>query len=548
MERLEGSLIEFYKAAWEVVDPAPYQHNWHLEAIAEHLEAVSYGQIRKLCINLPPRHSKTLLCSVMWNAWMWCKESDPEYPLIGPGGRFLALSYAENLAMDNSVLTQRLVTSPWYQERWGKRVKLSHDQANKHKFDTTAGGTRISSSFKGTVTGRGAGVRIYDDPHSMAEVESQVVREGVIKLYDSTLKSRITDPRTSAEVLVAQRGHMNDLSARFLEDPSVVHLNLPAEYDSTRHCVTMLGWEDPRTEDGELLWKNRFGPQELEQYKLNPFEWAAQWQQSPIVRGGAILKEEWWQIYEVQPNGVYDFRPDFVLASLDTAFTEKTENDYSALTVWAVYDEPKSRQRRIVLVDAWKKRLELHGTQTDRISGESDANYFRRAQKNWGLCEWVEHTCTRRRVTRLIVENTARGHDVVKELKRVYSDRNFGVHAINVKGGDKRNRAHSVVDLFTDEMIFAPGEWVCQRHQKGACKECPEEDKFLRWREWADMVIKDCAEFPYGSHDDIVDSTTQALRYLRDTGIAVRREEQKADDDAAARGFGRGKSTPIYPA
>src|SRR5262249_42587273 len=153
-----------------------------------------------------------------------------------------------------------LVSSEWYKQRWGSRVKLTADQANKHKFDTTAGGTRISGSFKGTVTGRGAGIRIYDDPHSMSEVESQVVREGVIKLYDSTLKSRITDPKTSAEVLVAQRGHMDDLSSRFLDDKNTVHLNLPAEYDSARPCVTILGWEDPRTEDGELLWPERFGP------------------------------------------------------------------------------------------------------------------------------------------------------------------------------------------------------------------------------------------------------------------------------------------------
>lgn len=534
MERLEGSLIEFYKAAWEVVDPAPYQHNWHLDAIAEHLEAVSYGQIRKLLINLPPRHSKTLLCSVMWNAWMWCKEPDPEYPLIGPGGRFLALSYAENLAMDNSVLTQRLVTSPWYQDRWGHRVKLAHDQANKHKFDTTVGGTRISSSFKGTVTGRGAGIRIYDDPHSMAEVESQVVREGVIKLYESTLKSRITDPRTSAEVLVAQRGHQNDLSAKFLEQKGVVHLNLPAEYDSARHCVTVLGWEDPRTEDGELLWADRFGPEELEQYKSNPFEWSAQWQQQPIVRGGAILKEEWWQVYEVPADGAYDFEPDFVLASLDTAFTTNTENDYSALTVWAVYDDPKTNRRRILLVDAWKKRLELHGARTERIDGESDIEYSRRAQANWGLCEWIAFTCTRRRVHRLVVENTARGHDVVKEIQRVHGSRAWGVVPENLGGGDKISRVHSVVDLFTDEMIFAPGEWVCAKHNVGHCKTCPDETKTLRWREWSDMVIKECSEFPHGTHDDIVDTVSMALRHLRNHNLAIRRQERSFLDEQSA--------------
>jgi hypothetical protein len=153
--KLEGSLIDFYKAAWPVIDPSPYQHNWHLDAIAEHLEAVSRGQIRKLLVNLPPRHSKTLLCSVAWPAWIWAQQPSEDYPLVGPGARLLCLSYSDTLAMDNAVLGRRLIESDWFQERWGDRVQMTADQDAKSKFDTTAGGSRISGSFKGTVTGRG---------------------------------------------------------------------------------------------------------------------------------------------------------------------------------------------------------------------------------------------------------------------------------------------------------------------------------------------------------------------------------------------------------
>ncbi len=528
---LEGSLFEFYKAAWQTMDPAPFQDGWHLEAIAEHLEAVSYGQIRKLAVNLPPRHSKTLLVSVAWNAWAWCREPDERYPLIGPAAKYMCLSYGDDLAMDNAILTRRLIESEWYRERWGTRVVVTKDQANKHKFDTTLGGTRISGSFKSTVTGRGAGIRVYDDPHKMDEVESETIRQSVLRLYDTTLKSRITDPKTSAEVLVAQRGHMKDLSNHFLEDPEVVHLNLPAEFDSTRKCVTVLGWEDPRQEDGELLWPDRWGEKELAPYKRNAFEWAAQWQQMPRVRGGEIFKESLWQPYEIPPDGNYDFTPEFVVASLDTAFKEKEENDYSALTVWAIYDHPKTKKRRILLMDGWKKKLPLNGKAVERRADENEKAYLRRASREWGLVEWVQFTCSKRQVDRLLIEDSARGYDVNKELQRLFGQSSWGTVLVPARG-EKWVRAHAVVDLFTNDMIFAPGEWFCQTpgddgkpHGTRKC-DCLPEMSMWRWRDWAATLIDDICSYPRGEHDDVVDSMTMALRHLREGGLAIRHEER----------------------
>ena len=556
---LESSLIEFYKAAWEVMDPAPYQHNWHLDVIAEHLEAISFGHIRKLCINLPPRHSKTLLVSVAWNAWLWCQPADERYPLIGPAARLMCLSYADTLSMDNAVLARRLVESPWYQDRWGHRVEITRDQDAKNKFDTSAGGTRISGSFKGSVTGRGAGIRVYDDPHKMDEVESQVIRDGVLRLYDTTLKSRITDPRTSAEVLVAQRGHQSDLSAKFLEGGDVVHLNLPAEYDSTRHCVTVLKWdadgepevtwEDPRTEDGELLWKGRFGPKELAPYKKNSYEWQAQWQQAPVPRGGGLFKENWWQVHEVvamadkDPTSgkmrfrgykfVPEFQPDFVIASLDAAMTEKDEGSYSALTIWAVFKDHKTSQVRILLVDGWQKHLDvLHGDAPERRPDESLGAYAHRASPQWGLIEWIAHTCSKRKVNRLLIENKSRGHDVNKELRRVFGDRAFGIQMVEPKR-DKWARAQSVVDLFTDGMIYAPAEI--------------DDNGNVRWLDWADEIIREVSAFPHGTHDDIVDSMGMALKYLRDNGFAIRKDERAALETARMKQGSVGKREAIYP-
>lgn len=567
-ERLEGSLIEFYKASWEVVDPAPYQHNWHLEAIAEHLEAVSYGHIRKLLINMPPRHSKTLLCSVAWNAWMWCKEADERYPLIGPAARFMCLSYGETLAMDNSILTQRLVSSDWYQKRWGHRVILTADQANKHKFDTTAGGTRISGSFQGTITGRGGSIRVYDDPHKMDEVESQVKREAVLKIYDTTLKSRITDPRTSAEVMVAQRGHQEDLSKKFLDDPITVHLNLPAEFEPERKCYTVLKyddegnpevtWEDPRTKEGQLLWEGRWGPKELAVYKREQYEWSAQWQQMPIVRGGTIIKTEWWQLWDQDHFPACEYKWAFA----DTAYTENESNDPTGFTVWGLFYE--NGDPKVILLDAWRKRLELHApnkwTEKDRTRAERQrrveswikasrsfyskneggpepiigldvepwASYIEfgynsidpwpnepkpiweaRTKDEWGLCEWLARSCQRFGVHKLIIEAKASGLSVGQELKRLHGSEGWGIETKPPKG-DKHARLRAVQSIFSQGLVYAPD------------------------REWAQMVIDEVCAFPKGVHDDLTDSTSGALEHIREIGLLITRDQRLLENQQMA--------------
>ena len=237
----------------------------------------------------------------------------------------------------------------------------------------------------------------------------------------------------------------------------------------------------------------------------------------------------------------YDFGPDgplFVLASLDTAFKEKEESDYSALTVWVVYDDHKTKQRRIVLVDAWKRRLPLHGVHVQRGPNESNRAYLRRCMPQWGLTEWVNYTCERRKSPlcgiRLIVEDSARGHDLNAELRRLHGGRDWGIHLVPARG-DKQSRAHSVVDIFTDGMVYAPGEWLCQAHGVAHCKLCDEDTMTWRWRDWAQMVVTDMSVFPKGAHDDVVDSAVHALRHLREIGLAIRREERQLTEDMLAR-------------
>jgi len=526
IKRLEGSLIEFFRAAWPEFDPAPYVHGWHLEAIAEHLEAVSYGQIRKLLVNIAPRHSKTLLTSVAWPAWLWAKEPDPKFPLIGPQAKFLCLSYGDHLALDSATTMRRLVQGKWYQDRWGKRVQLTADQEAKSKFDTTVGGTRISSSFGGTVTGRGGDIKIIDDPLKADEAESEVKREHVLRTYDGTLKSRITDPKHSAEVIIMQRLHERDLSEHVLDtDPDFVHLWLPEEYEPDRKCVTSIGWSDPRTEEGELLWPERFGPKELEPFRRNPYEWAGQWQQRPEVRGGAIFKREDWGLYITESGKLPT--PDYVVASLDPAYTEKQENDPSGFTVWSAY-RGEDGHTKLMCINAWMKRLPIHGYDVERQPGEKEAAYIARCKPHWGLVEWVAHSCRVFKVNVLLIESKASGLSVAQEMARLHRGQGYSVQLVDPKGADKVARAWAVQHLFADGMIELPAY----------------EDGSLR--DWGQQLVDQCAAFPKGANDDLVDSTTQALRHLRDRHLAVRKDERAMAEMEAGRH--RSQPKPLYPA
>lgn len=524
-ERLENSLIEFHKAAWPVFDPAPYVHGWHLDAIAEHLEAVSRGEIRKLLINIPPRHSKTLLASISWPAWTWAKQKEDGNPLVGPQTKFLCLSYGDTLALDSATLMRRLVLSPWYQERWGKRVQLTSDQEAKSKFDNTSGGTRISASFDGTVTGRGGDIKIIDDPIKADDAESQVKREAVLRKYDGVLKSRMTDPKHTAEVVVMQRLNEQDLSEHLLEAGEHVHLWLPAEFESARRCTTVLGWTDPRKEDGELLWPERFGKQELATFKRNPYEWASQWQQRPEVRGGAIIKRDDWNHYVTDDGKIPPCT--YVVASLDPAYTSDKNNDPSGFVVVGVYYDEKGHSR-IIILNAWQKRLEIHGPNIDRLPGETESQFVKRTQSSWGLVEHTAYACKRFRVHKLLIESKASGLSVAQEIKRLHAGNGYSVEVVNPGSVDKVARVYAVQHMFTDGAIYLPA------YSDGS------------FREWGQQLVDQFAVFPKGAHDDMVDALSQALKHIRDIGLAVRKDERAMYEREMGK-HRSGKVEPLYP-
>lgn len=524
----EESLIEFLMAGWKYIDPVPYVHGWHLEAIAEHLEAVTYGDIRRLIINVPPRHSKSSIVSVAWPVWTWAQGEIG--PLSGPQVQFLSSSYAQQLSTRDALKSRRLMQSPWFQERWGDRFALTGDQNAKMRYENDKGGYRLATSVGGGLTGEGGSIILVDDPLNAQEAVSEATRLAMVEWWDQAMSTRLNDPKTGAYVVIMQRLHEEDLTGHILagNHGDWTHLCLPARYEPDRHCVTVLGldddgdevlWQDPRTEPGEILAPSRFDDAALRSLEksLGPYGSAGQLQQRPQPAGGGIIRREWWQYWERPPEGTAahqrfmerfpstrfnhaKFPPcEYVIGSLDGAYTEKEENDYSAFTVWGVFRDAFDMPR-IMMMNAWRDRLPLHE-----------------------LVEKSAATCRKFKVDRLLVEAKATGISVAQELQRLYGSEGWGVQLVTPKG-DKTARVYSVQPMFADEMIY-----------------CPD-------REWADMVITEFESFPKGAHDDLVDSATQALKHIRDIGLAAHGAEI-SDDLGDPNDYRRGlPAKPLYPA
>lgn len=519
LAELEGSLYHFLQSAWTYMDPAPWVDGWPIEAVAEHLQGVCDGDIKRLIINIPPRMGKSSLTSVAFPAWVWAQPRNS--PTSGPGAQFLYASYAEKLSIRDSIKCRRLITSDWYQYYWGNRYSLRPDQNAARRFGNNQGGERLITAISSTATGEGGNLIVIDDPNAANQAFSEATVQTTIEWWDQTISTRLNNRKAGAFVVIQQRLAEDDLTGHVLEKDigEWTHLCLPNRYEPDRSFVTSIGWEDPRTELGDLLWPERFGLAETEslERQLGPFAAAGQLQQRPEPAGGGVIKREWWQTWAEAA-----FPPmDYILASLDTAYTEKTENDYSALTVWGVFStDPVAHAMRtigadgrpiyldrgysasapkVMLMTAWQERLPLHE-----------------------LVKKVAKTCRDMKVDLLCIENKAAGISTSQEMRRLYGHETWGVQLFDPKSQDKLSRLYSVQHLFAEGMVYAPD------------------------RAWADMVITQIGVFPKGRHDDLVDTCSQALRHLRDLGLLTRAPERLAELEEGRR-YVR-EPAPLYPA
>lgn len=313
----EKSFAEFVKQAWHVIEPGrEFVRNWHIDAIAEHLEAISLGQIKRLIINIPPRCMKSILVSVMWPCWEWIKL---------PGLRYLFTSYSSSLSVKHSVDRRDIIVSPWYAQRWN-RYALTEDQNTKQEFKNSLRGVMVATSVGGTATGKGGDRIVIDDPHNPKQAASEAERENALHYIDRTLSTRLDNPKTGAMVLIMQRLHERDATGHLLAQGGWEHLCLPMEAPSKRTVVTLpLSKTEVVREPDALLWPERFPRPVVDALKisLGSYGAAGQLQQNPAPAEGGIVKRPWWKTYSKLPEKI-----DFVVHSWDMAFKDTAESSY----------------------------------------------------------------------------------------------------------------------------------------------------------------------------------------------------------------------------
>ncbi|WP_372395287.1 phage terminase large subunit (plasmid) [Azospirillum sp. HJ39] len=286
----ERSFYAFLKHAWSSIDPADFVDGWHLRVICDKLEKAARGEIRNLVVCIPPRHSKTLIISVAFPCWVWS---------WWPSAQFICTSYAASLSVDSSVKARGLIESPWYQRHWGGVVELVADQNQKQYYKTTAGGHRFSTSVGGIITGKGGDFVLCDDPHNVADAESETTRTEAVRWWRESVPTRLNDPKTGRKLVIQQRVHEKDV-AGYCISTGYDHLVLPAEFEHNHPHRSPL---DPRTEDGELLCPARFGRAEVDGLKrdLGSYAAAGQLQQRPAPRDGGMFKRTWFTIVPAAP-------------------------------------------------------------------------------------------------------------------------------------------------------------------------------------------------------------------------------------------------------
>jgi predicted phage terminase large subunit-like protein len=474
----EKSLFAFYRdIVWPAVEgDRPFVDNWHLHAIAEHLEAVSAGQIRRLLVNVPFRTSKSTLVSVAWPAWVWLKT---------PSFQWLCGSYAENLAVRDSLKMRRVITSPLFLKHWGDRFQLSGDQNQKQKFENNCGGFRQAFGMTGGVMGSGGDCVLIDDPHDRQGANSEAEREATLITFNEGIITRLNNPMTSPIVLIMQRLHANDLSGEVLKAGGWDHLMLPMRAELSRMKTTSIGFKDPRTVEGELLWPERFPEKTVRELEitLGSYGTAGQLQQRPAPAGGGILKIgnfRLWSHDKMLPDLV------FCAQSYDTAFTEKTSGDPTGCGVFGIFEYEK--KRHVLLLDCWNEHLGYPQLK-QRVVDDWSARYA--GERNNVMKP-------SRRADIMLIENKGSGQSLIQDMRMS----NIPVFAYNPGKSDKTARAHLAAP-FLENDIF----WVL---------ESPKHKG--KPRTWVNQFFEQLEQFPNAEHDEMVDIFTQFVIYARDTG------------------------------
>ena len=312
---------------WSTVEgDRRFVDNWHVGTMCDHLEAVNLGQIRRLLINVPPRHQKSLTCNVFWPAWTWMQPGN--LPLQGPQVRFLCATHTKPLTLRDSVKCRAVIESDIYQRRWSDRVRFSKDQNAKHRYSNTASGERLCASVGGKVIGEGGDIDIIDDPQDPSSLDAEGGRERTLDWWRYEMSTRLNDPSYGAFVAIMQRLHQQDFSGFVLDSGDWVHLCLPARFETDHPHRSV---HDIRQRDGELLWP-QFATEEFidqQEKELGSYGFAGQFQQRPAPRSGGMFDRTNWGYVDAVPAGGETVR-GWDLAGTDEARGKRVRAAYTA--------------------------------------------------------------------------------------------------------------------------------------------------------------------------------------------------------------------------
>ena len=421
----------------------------HHKIMAKKFEEIAEGKCKRLIVNMPPRHTKSEFASYLLPAWYLGKF---------PDRKIIQTSNTAELAVGFGRKVRNLVGSEQY-ARIFPDVSLRADSKAAGRWSTNANGDYFAIGVGGTVTGKGADLLIIDDPHSEQEAAiaatNPEVYDKVYEWYGSGPRQRLQPG--GAIVIIMTRWSKRDLVGKIIKSS--------IERDGEEWDIVEFPAILP---SGNSLWPEFWPIKELLALKneLPVSKWNAQYMQSPTSEEGAMVKREWWRIWEKEDPP----QCDFIIQSWDTAFTKNERSDYSACTTWGVfYLNENPEDPNIILLDAHKERLEFPELKAKALE----------MYKEWEPDAFV-------------IEAKAAGSPLIYELRRM------GIPVSEftpTRGNDKIARMNSVTDLFSSGKVWAPS------------------------RRWADEVMEEMAAFPNSEHDDLVDSSTQALIRFRKGGF-----------------------------